>query len=281
MHRLTKTILAALTAALMLCGCVSDTADSSSASVSEETGLVITLCEADKADAIILQTQEVTVLIDTGLDENAEELVETLQNMGVTEISAVILTHFDKDHIGGFEAITQNFTVDQVYTSYFQKDGAEVFTILQETGISYEMISETVTFTSGEVSFLIEGAAGGYTKNEDNNSSLVITVTYGDLTYLFMGDAQKERIAEYLAGHSDTVDFLKVPYHGNYMNALEELAAVLQAKDAVICCSSSDPDPADVEKTASLFEAFGANVWYTYEGTVTVTCTKTGYQIAQ
>ena len=272
-------VLLALTLCLSLAGCAQ-----ASASSSEEDSewMTVTVFDAGKADAMLLQTSEGNVMIDTGLAEDADTLIAKLEDLGVTDLYALILTHFDKDHAGGAADILSSLTVENVYTTYAADDGVDLTSALSEAGLTAQVVdaSQDVTFTLGEAQFTIEGAQGGYDENEDNNSSLITTVTNGTEALLFMGDAQKYRIEEYLAEHDETVDFLKVPYHGHYMNCLEDLFSVLQPQYSVISCAEDNPDPTEVEETAALLSEYGS-VYYTYNGDVTVHCLADSITVSQ
>lgn len=274
-------ILTALSLCLAVTGC---TSAASSSSAGQTEWMTVTVFDAGKADAILLKTDEGNVMIDTGLAENSDTLISQMEDLGVTDLYALILTHFDKDHAGGASDILSSLTVDNVYTTYAADDGVDITDALAEAGLEAQVVdidsSEDVTFTLGDAEFTIEGAEGGYSENEDNNSSLVTTVTNGTETLLFMGDAQKYRIEEYLAKHDETVDFLKVPYHGHYMSCLDDLFSVLQPSYSVISCAEDNPDPDEVAETAALLEEYGS-VYYTYNGNVTVHCYSDSLSISQ
>lgn len=277
-----KTLGKILTA-LAMCWTVTGCASTATSSPADQTEwMTVTLFDAGKADAILLKTDEGNVMIDTGLAENSETLISQLKDLGVTDLYALILTHFDKDHAGGAADILSSLTVENVYTTYTADDGVDLSDALSELGLEAQVIdsSQDVTFTLGDAEFTIEGAEGGYDENMDNNSSLVTTVTNGTKTLLFMGDAQKYRIEEYLAKHDAAVAFLKVPYHGHYMNCLDDLFSVLQPAYSVISCAADNPDPDEVAETAALLEEYGS-VYYTYNGNVTVHCYVDSLSISQ
>ena len=272
---------------ITLTGCTStasSTASSTAASstVSSDT-MVITVLASGKADAILFATSEGYVLMDTGLDENKDALVSELQEMGVTKLAALIITHFDKDHVGGADAIVNNFSIDAVYTTYITSDNSDVLDFQQaltSKNMKMTRVYDT-TMTLGGATFDINGADGNYDSKKDNNSSLITMVTYGTQKYLFMGDAEDERIEEYLSDHDADADFLKVPYHGYYQDDLELLFDTVTPKAAAITNSSSNPSSSDLKKTEKLLKAVNASYYETAKGAITVTCTSTGFTVTQ
>lgn len=249
-----------------------------------EAGMTITVFDSGKADAILIQMEDGDVLIDTGLEKNGEELIDNLKDAGVTKLEALIITHFDKDHIGGAAAVLKNITVENVYTTYQTEESDEIkqfYKQLNRNNQEAVVVQDKLTFSIGEAAFTIYGASGNYEDNEDNNASLITQVVYGEENALFMGDAEDERIAEFLAEYDGKCDFLKVPYHGHYQDSLAKLLETLKPSVSVITNSEEEPDEDEVEQTVRLLEAAGSAVYLTSEGTITVSCTKTGLTVAQ
>lgn len=264
---------------IALGGCTSQTSVSSSSS--EDTLMTIRIYDVGKADAMVIKTDKGNVLIDTGLEENADALVSSLQEDGVDSLYAIIVTHFDKDHAGGVATVLKTYTLEHVYTTYTSDDGVDLSSALADAGLTAEVVSGDTSFTLGEATFTINGTTQVYDSNTDNNSSLITSITCGTQTYLFMGDAQKDRINEYMTTHDGTVNFLKMPYHGHYMNVLKSMLETLQPSDAVMCCSEDNPASSEREETAALLKKDNINAYYTYNGDVTVSCTENGYTISQ
>jgi beta-lactamase superfamily II metal-dependent hydrolase len=274
-----------LSAVLLFAGC-SSSASSTPASVTAsatDAGMTITVFNAGKADAMLFQTADGYVLMDTGLDENKDALVAQLKQMGVTSLYALIITHFDKDHVGGADAVIDAFDTKNVYTTYVTSNNADTADFeasLEKKNLEMTIVSNT-DFSLGSISFDINGAKGGYDTKKDNNSSLITMVTYGTKKYLFMGDAEDERIEEYLADHDANADFLKVPYHGYTQDDLELLFQTVAPETAVITNSSDNPSASQIKKTEKLLKAAGSNYYEAAKGDITVSCTETGFTVSQ
>lgn len=259
-----------LIAALLLpCGaCAAGTDAAGTASV--------TFFKAGKADAALIRTESAAVLIDTGLAKNADELIEALRKLGVTALDALILSHFDKDHVGGAADILGSFPVGTVYQSNYPKDSDEYeayVEALSDAGVTPVTVSDAVSFTLDGLTFSIDGPdEAEYDKDPSNNSSLIVTVTGGDAALLFAGDAQDARITEYLARFERPEGklILKVPYHGHWQDTLTAFLEAAAPDIAVIPCSKSEPDEEELQKTLALLESLGAETHLTYEGDYTI-----------
>lgn len=60
-------------------------------------------CDVGQGDALVLRSGSDTVLIDTG--DNPQALDECLAVLGVSRLDLLVLTHFDRDHVGAVATI--------------------------------------------------------------------------------------------------------------------------------------------------------------------------------
>ena len=258
---------------LILCAALFAAAGCAAQENIEADQLSVKFFNAGKADAILLYTDESAVLIDTGLDGFAPYILHALNELDIQTLDTLILTHFDKDHIGSADEILESVEVGRVLVSDWPKDSdeyADLMAALETAGIESEVV-----FGDDQVSFMLDGAeytvdgpdASDYDKDDSNNSSLIVTVQYGQTSFLLMGDAQNERIKEFLSQDSSEYDVLKVPYHGNYQKQLKNLVPSADPEYAVITCSASEGGEA---KTLDLLEEYDVEVFLTSEGNVSI-----------
>ena len=67
------------------------------------------------SDMIVLESRGHFALIDTGFEEQFEQLAGYLNKLGVKKLDFVLLTHFHRDHYGNVENIVKNFDTKKVY----------------------------------------------------------------------------------------------------------------------------------------------------------------------
>ncbi len=239
--------------------------------------LKVTVLKVGKADAIVLQSAGKTMMIDTGEVDDAEKIVKFLKEAGVTELDAMIITHFDKDHVGSAGAIVEQFNVDRVLIPNYEGTREEYFSFMDAMNaalIEPERVAESLEFTLGETTVRIDppidydvDQIADAVDDYDNTLSLITTVNCGEKTFLFTGDADRRRIKEWLSntdvGH---VDFLKVPHHGAFNAELEQLLVTATPDYAAITCSKKNP--AD-DTTLELLVKYGVNVFQTSDGRIT------------
>ena len=91
------------------------TADGMSAAVPQGS-VSIKMLDVGQGDAILIQTAEQTVLIDTSDVDERDKLRAQLARAGVKKIDKVILTHPHADHIGGMEVLLEGgYEIGAIY----------------------------------------------------------------------------------------------------------------------------------------------------------------------
>ena len=229
-----------------------------------ENSLQVYFFGAGKADAILLTTNDGAVLIDAGEKGFGKEIVSYLQEQDIDALDYLILTHFDKDHVGGAAKVLREIPVKNVLQSNFVKDSSEYdqyAAALASGGIEPVTLREVFEFTLGGVSFSVDPPAREeYDEDPSNNSSLIISVRAGDCGLLFPGDAEKDRLKEWMDGHSESYRLVKLPHHGAWSKSLSRFFSLTGAHYAVI--TSSDAEPED-PRTVAFLEERSIETYYT------------------
>ena len=236
-------------------------------------GLEVTVLDAGKADAILISTPSSAVLIDCGESGFGEEILGELSARGISRLDLLIVTHFDRDHVGGAAKVIGGVEIGRVLQNDFPKiSGAyrKYLRALEKASLTPETVRGTLSFTLDGAAYTVEPPQREhYDRDESNNSSLIVTVDYGATRLLFMGDAETARIMEYLAASPSPCDFIKLPHHGDKEKMLDALLAAVQPRYAVITCSAGSPEAAS---TMRALGAAGVETYLTRLGAVSVFC---------
>lgn len=261
--------------------CVISVAALCSCQADDETVSVHVL-DIGKADCIVIETGDKTVMIDTGERNDVYDIGKFLDSKGIEKIDMLILSHFDKDHIGGAAELISRYEIDTVIESRFSSDRDEYTAyhkVLAERGLSSLVLTEDYVFSSGKCNFTVyPPESSSYNKKEDNNSSLIVAMEYGEKRFLFCGDAMELRLSEFLVRSPGKFDFIKLPYHGNYIKNYDEFLKEVSPQYGAITCS--DKNPCD-EKTLDLLFRYGVEVYKTVDGTVSLTTDGKNINIAE
>ena len=274
-----KTRLFALFFALifLLCGCQS----AEKAQTGSLPGLTVTFLSVGAADCIVLETDGHAAMVDAGHNGDAEDILAYLDKQGIKKLDFLLLTHLDKDHIGGADILMENISIGTVYAPDYNKGNKQYeqyVAALDALGIAPVHPTEPVYLMLGHAQLtLLPGNKAEY--EQSNDYSIMAELVYGENTFLFAGDAEEERLREYLTGNPlKDIDVLKVPHHGRQNALSEEFFAYVKPVYAVITCEEKEmPDDAVV----NYLNALDAEVYGTMYGTVTVYTDSTNLTVKQ
>ena len=225
--------------------------------------------DAGHADSFLLYTDSATILIDSGEKGFGKDVVKYLDSHGIDSIDYMFITHFDKDHVGGAAKIIREKDVFTVYTCDYVKSSDELQAFSDaaaEKNVTVNMLLEGQSLEIGGMKIDINTPERMmYESDPSNNSSLIIRVTHGEKSFLFMGDAQTPRLLEYITGKPEHCDVLKVPYHGIYQPSLKELCDAVSADYAVITSSKKEKEDTETNK---ILKDCGTEIYKTRKGTI-------------
>lgn len=259
-----------LFSSLLLCSCGYQGAETDDGSSSAATGnFSVSILKIGKADAIILKTENHTALIDCGESEDGAEIIEHLKKSGTEKIDYMFITHFDKDHVGGAPDIFDSFSVGEIITPDYEGNVDEYYAYInaiENKNLTATAVTEDMTITLDDVTFNVYPPLKTSYAEGDNDFSLVISAVHGDNSFLFTGDAEKDRLAELSSQLDLEHTFLKMPHHGNYNKGTKAFVQSVKPKYTVITCSDKNP-PED--ETLSVLKGVGSEVYETRNGDVT------------
>lgn len=239
----------------------------------DDPGTLRVYCfELGKADSFLIYNNKTTILIDAGERGQGKDILQYMENNDINGIDMMFITHFDKDHVGGAAKLIGNTEVKEIYTpSYAKKsDDYDNFTDkVKEKKTPVTALKENKTFDVNGITIDVNVPAKEiYEESPDNNSSLIIRVSYGETSFLFTGDAEGIRLREYIATQPEKCNMVKMPYHGNYtqfMGCLDEFLDLVKPEYAVITSSKEEKE---ADETKDLLEKRGIKLYRTRKGSV-------------
>jgi competence protein ComEC len=211
--------------------------------------LTVSVLDVGQGDSILIETPDGRhVLVDGGASGLvlAQRLGEELPFWERT-IDLVALTHPQEDHMAGLVDALERYDVKQVVASPYQSDSAgfrEWRDLIAQQQIGYHEATAGDAIDLGDGATLrVLGPDGEMlSTNDANNESLVLKLTWRNVSFLLTGDIEVEAENELLRSGADLHStVLKVAHHGS---ATSSSAAFLQAVEprlAVLSVGAHNP----------------------------------------
>lgn len=192
----------------------------------------IDFIDVGTGDSIFLRTPGgTTLLVDGGdvtqyTDAGERVVAPFLRANGIRKLDYVVVTHFDRDHVGGLFHVLEDFSVANVLVGPEGKKTSELERAFlkkcADQGIPVRRLArgDTIPVEGADIRVLHPSQAwAGH--HEGNNNSLVLQVAWPGITLVLPGDIEKEAEAELLPGLDRSAVLLKAPHHGSPTSSSE------------------------------------------------------------
>ena len=279
-----------LVLSLLLCGCSSESTTNSAATIEPEevttqaeslpeatteptpepttpeegSTFGITFIDVGQADAAFIGCDGHYMLIDGGNKEDSNKIYSVLQSWNVEKLDIVVGTHAHEDHIGGlpgaYNYCSADITLSPVteYDSDAFSDFAK-YAELNGGGITVPEVGDTYSLGSATVTIL-----GLNADSDPNNSSIVLRIDYGQTSFLFTGDAEREAEQAVLnTGANLSATVLKVGHHGSDTSTTYPFLREIMPQYAVISVGEGNSYGHPTEDTLSRLRDADATVFRT------------------
>lgn len=191
------------------------------------------------------------ILVDGGPGSQILEKLGQEMDYFDRHIDVVVATHPDKDHINGLIDVLKYYDVDEVWMIDVGKDTStyqEFMRVLEasEAGIKMVKRGDKFIFNNLQIDVLNPPKEDVDFKNI-NNSSIVMRIAYGDVSFLLTGDMEKpveKKLLQYFGSPTSEildVDILKVGHHGSGSSSSEKFIQVISPELAIIQVGEDNP----------------------------------------
>jgi competence protein ComEC len=185
------------------------------------TNWQIAACDIGQGDSVLVRSLGKVALVDTGPDPAL--LTRCLQELGITHIDLLVLTHYDLDHVGGTSAVFGMVTRAMIGPTADSHDEALAESVAAH-GAEVQHVSQGLTGILGELRWDVLWPPSPLGNVQPGNDASV-TVRFsgagacaaGCLTSIFLGDLGDQPQSRVLGANPTLgkVDVVKVAHHGS------------------------------------------------------------------
>ena len=199
-----------------------------------ENKLEVQFIDVGQADSILIRQDNKYMLIDAGNNDDGKLLVSYFKELGITSFEHVVATHAHEDHIGGMDDIINNFEVKNFYMPDVlttTKTFEDMLNALEYKNKVYTVLKDDETFKLNDAN--LKTIFIGNNEEDLNDTSIVLKLSYQDISFLFTGDATKNVETKILDKELQST-VLKVGHHGSSYSNSKEFIDKVEPKYAVI-----------------------------------------------
>ena len=237
-----------------------------------EGKLEVHFIDVGQGDSILVDLGDTEILIDGG--DRSPGVITYLADYVDGPIEVIVATHPHADHIGGLIAVLDVFEVAEIWhngDSSTSQTYDQFITAVQAEGAVVYIGRRGDEIAAGELTFVILHPVT--LTGTTNDNSIVLSLTYGEVDFLFTGDAERDAEASILsAGIAPNVEILKVGHHGSRSSSWTQFLDAVEPEIAIYMAGKGNTYGHPHDETIAALSEVGAEIYGTdINGTIIVT----------
>lgn len=244
-------------------------------STMNDCAMTTQVLDVGQGQCVLFVSQDHAAVVDcggSGMNSAGDKLGNQLELLGIHELDALILTHYDSDHINGLEALLERTHVTQVIAPTPEEgnqDAVTVQTLCAQHDIPWNRLKqdETLSLGAGRLQIYAPLAEG-----KSNESGLAVVSTVHDFDVLVTGDMAKATEKKLLQAKGlPDIEVLVAGHHGSSYSTGKELLDATTPEAAVISVGEENSYGHPGQETLDRLEERNIAVYRTdLEGTITI-----------
>jgi competence protein ComEC len=248
-----------------------------------DENLTVHFLDVGQGDSILLEYNGKAMLVDAGERNQGSGVSAYLREHDISGIDYVVATHPHADHIGGMDEVLNSFQVEHFIDSGFphtSKTYENMLTTIDEKNIPFEVAEKGKEIEFDPAVDVEVLNPGPEYSDELNENSVVLKVSYGEVSFLLMGDAGLETEENLMnTGYDLDSDILKVGHHASRSGSGGAFISAVSPEISVIEVGAGNdyghPHPEILERLQKVSRVYRTDL----DGSITVTTDGSAYTI--
>ncbi|MCF7923826.1 MAG: DNA internalization-related competence protein ComEC/Rec2 [Candidatus Izimaplasma sp.] len=219
----------------------------------------VRILDVNQGDAIHIHSGSCNMLIDTGNDDNYDNLINYLNGSNIRKLDSLVITHNHIDHYGETNDLIEEMDISKIYVN------KKLNAINANNQI---VISKDEYIKCGKSNFIVLNSNNNLLN--ENNNSIVLYGKVGSDKWLFTGDIGEEIEKEIIANYNLEIDQLKVAHHGSKSSSSNDFLDIFKPEEGYISVGKNSYGLPDNE-VINLFRDKNINLSTTLDhGSITI-----------
>jgi len=232
----------------------------------ESLDLQVHFIDVGQGDSLLIQTpSDKTILIDGGPPEAGDKIVSYLEKQQIESIDLLVATHPDIDHIGGLPYVMKEFKVKNILDSgklHSTKTYAAYLHQIRKQNIPVHIAMENEKIRlDPELTIRVLNTYGATKSN--NQSSIVLKLTYEEIDFLLMSDIEMEQEKELMDKHDVQAEIIKVAHHGSNTSTSSPFLQAVNPETALLTYSKDNDFGHPVDRVIDNLNNIKASIYST------------------
>ncbi|KKG08717.1 beta-lactamase [Methanosarcina sp. 2.H.A.1B.4] len=248
-----------------------------------DENLTVHFLDVGQGDSILLEYNGKAMLVDAGERNQGSGVSAYLHEHDISGIDYVVATHPHADHIGGMDEVLSSFQVEHFIDSGFphtSKTYENMLTTIDKKNIPFEVAEKGKEIEFDPAVDVEVLNPGPEYSDELNENSVVLKVSYGEVSFLLMGDAGLETEENLMnTGYDLDSDILKVGHHASRSGSGGAFISVVSPEISVIEVGAGNdyghPHPEILERLQKVSRVYRTDL----DGSITVTTDGSAYTV--
>lgn len=238
--------------------------------------------DVGQGDSILIESPNgKTMLVDGGVKGAGQEVVAYLKGLAVNKLDIVVATHPDADHIGGLIPVLNTVPIEQFYDSgkvHTSQTFEEMLTLVDEKNIPYH-VPKTGDMLDFDKDLLVKVLNADEYAADNNDASIVLKITYGNVSFLLTGDAGVALEKEMLQ-YDIRATVLKAGHHGSNTSSSMDFIQAVKPKVTILSYGQDNKYGHPHAEVMERLQAVDSKVYATAEaGTIIVSTDGVNYAV--
>ncbi len=241
--------------------------------------LTVHFIDVGQGDSILVDIGDTEILVDGG--DRTPGVVNYINAYIDGALEVMVATHPHADHIGGLIAVLDRFEVKEIWLNgdiSTSKTFSDFMNLVNAENAIVHEAERGKSIQVGVLTFTILHPIKPLNM-DTNNNSIVLSLSYGDINFLFMGDAERQAESSMLSLVSD-IEILKVGHHGSRSSSSPEFLNLAKPDIAIYMAGEGNSYGHPHKETMDALYKVGAKIYGTdTSGTIRITTEGKTYSV--